>query len=691
MAALATTSGGFDSGKSASDEVLIKCDCKLRMGFITYDESNVHFHSLLDGSGLLNVVSQIDDPFVAIPIDNDILVPLMCSESRYATFDAMLARVVDLFDPKQRTESPDSVVGRRGADPIKSVAPADPTAAKSGADGGGSSVGGASAKSGCVTAAISVASQILAKCGGKVLAMQSELNALGVGALVDREKSEYYNTTRELSLLSTAGVANCESYEELMQQCASQFITVDLFAFSLMGSGFLDLSTMSTLCRSTGGQLYFYAGSDTMAFERFQLDLRHNLTRYQVFNGIMAVRVSRGLEIAEYIGSLILTDLGGEVQVPCFTADWNVALRFNIYEQLDSFSAAGGGLKHCSLQLAFLYTSIYRNEARIRLHNVCLPVVRRIPDVFRCADMDAILNFSLKQLSQELIATSLIDRDKCTTKVENIRAAIVDACCSILCAYRRYVASSNPARQLVLPEALKLLPLFTLGMVKSPVLSDYLTSDERMYEVCRCLAIPAKLLSVTYVHPSIYGVIDSRRSDSGGEPAVKVDASSGRVFLPDRLKATRDSLKPYGLYVCQSRDVNYICVGEELSPELFDEAFVMVDRGSDGSRSGPELALREDFDESDAANVGYQLSLLLDEINYDQTYHSALKIVMRPDTSADVLHLLSPEQQSFLSLFSEDAISGGAGDVPLEKLSYTDFLVHCHKQIRAKLAMRDAA
>merc|ERR1719251_697185 len=153
--------------------------------------------------------------------------------------------------------------------------------------------------------------------------------------------------------------------------------------------------------------------------------------------------------------------------------------------------------KHAAIQIAMLYLTM-RGRVYIRVHTVSLPIVRRIADVFRCVDMDSVLNVSLKQCAQELVSPV-----SSTMTVKAARKSLVNACVDILFVYRRYCASNNAQRQLVLPEALKLLPLFTLGLLKNPLLADGVEIDERAYHISYALHMPC-YQSLTYIHPYLY-------------------------------------------------------------------------------------------------------------------------------------------------------------------------------------------
>lgn len=51
-----------------------------------------------------------------------------------------------------------------------------------------------------------------------------------------------------------------------------------------------------------------------------------------------------------------------------------------------------------------------------------------------------------------------------------VRDQTTKACINILYSYRKFCASVSSSGQLILPEALKLLPLYTLGMINTPIL-----------------------------------------------------------------------------------------------------------------------------------------------------------------------------------------------------------------------------
>ena len=71
------------------------------------------------------------------------------------------------------------------------------------------------------------------------------------------------------------------------------------------------------------------------------------------------------------------------------------------------------------------------------------------------------------------------------------KEAITKAAADALLAYRTHCAAASSSGQLILPEALKLLPLYTLALTKAPVFRCDCRPDVRAAQMWRLLALPA--------------------------------------------------------------------------------------------------------------------------------------------------------------------------------------------------------
>ena len=95
-----------------------------------------------------------------------------------------------------------------------------------------------------------------------------------------------------------------------------------------------------------------------------------------------------------------------------------------------------------------------------RVHTLGLPTTEVLGTTFRGADLEAQLAVTTRRMAAALPAGTL------TAARESVTAATVN----ILHSYRRHCATASNPGQLILPEALKLLPLYTLALEKSQCL-----------------------------------------------------------------------------------------------------------------------------------------------------------------------------------------------------------------------------
>jgi protein transport protein SEC24 len=126
--------------------------------------------------------------------------------------------------------------------------------------------------------------------------------------------------------------------------------------------------------------------------------------------------------------------------------------------QLRMESDLQGDRPVAAVQCALLYTAT-DGTRRIRVHTYSTTVCNNINTLFRSADLDALINFLAKRAIFDTGARTL----------EAARQDLIAQCVQILYVYRRFCASNPAPGQLILPETLKLLPLYTLGLLKNKV------------------------------------------------------------------------------------------------------------------------------------------------------------------------------------------------------------------------------
>lgn len=91
-----------------------------------------------------------------------------------------------------------------------------------------------------------------------------------------------------------------------------------------------------------------------------------------------------------------------------------------------------------------------------------------------------------------------------TTKLSDAREALVNKCIDILAIYRQELAATSPLGQLILPETLKVLPLYILGLVKNILFRSGtdIRPDERSYYFMLARMLPVSLL-LNFIYPKL--------------------------------------------------------------------------------------------------------------------------------------------------------------------------------------------
>ena len=93
-----------------------------------------------------------------------------------------------------------------------------------------------------------------------------------------------------------------------------------------------------------------------------------------------------------------------------------------------------------------------------RVHTMGMPATGIIGQLFRGADLDTQLNVLARRTAQQMPGKPLMAS----------KDLITNACVNTLYTYRRYCTNNVSSGQLILPEALKLLPVYSLALLKCP-------------------------------------------------------------------------------------------------------------------------------------------------------------------------------------------------------------------------------
>jgi len=479
--------------------------------------------------------------------------------------------------------------------------------------------------------ALKAAWNVMRIVGGKMLLFLSRLPSVGFASLKMREDPKLLGTEKEVSLLKPENTF----YKDFALDCSRQQIAVDLFLFS---PHYTDVATLSVLPQFTGGQTIHYPGySYEKDAEKFAGDLMHVLTRETGWEAVMRVRATLGVKVSAHYGNLHIrsTDL---MALPSVDSDKAFAVQLQVESTKDPLN----NRKYVSIQNALLYTTSL-GERRIRVATVCLPVTSSLSDLFKHADVDAVVTLMSKMAVEKALVTKLSDA----------RQAVLHKCIDILSVYRTSFASPNTSNtQLVLPESLKLLPLYTLALIKHTAFRSgaEVKPDERSYHLAVLRTLGA-LGSICFLYPRLYH-ISAMPAECGA-----VD-EAGKVILPPVINLSSEKLDRGGIFLLDDGQYLLLWVGKLAAPEAVHALF-----GVPSLLGIDEAAIQLTQQDNDFSK---RVLAIVNALRASHPCHQKLHIIREGD----------PLEYRFFSHFVED----NSKTLP----SYYEFLCQLQRQVQTR-------
>lgn len=394
--------------------------------------------------------------------------------------------------------------------------------------------------------AIQAAFLVMNHVGGKLMLFQTAAPSIGIGKIKARDNPALYGTDREYTL-------RCPDdpfYKRFSAEASRFQICIDVFAG---GSVYQDLPSLGALTKYTGGQCYYYPGfTKERDCRKLAAELHRNVTREIAWESVMRIRCSKGLRISSFYGHFFVrsTDL---LALPACDADKTFAVEITHEETLITGQSS-------YLQAALLYTSS-QGERRIRVHTLAVPIVSDMIDLYKACDTGC---------TAALMAKVYVEKTF-SSKLDAVRSNIQHSLCNALKEYRmlhmRGTGSPQPG-SMVLPEKLKVLPVLTLGLIKSAALRGTgrdVNTDERA-AVSHQVTTASVSDIVKLIYPACYRV--DQESGSWG----LVDQKR-RVVLPSTTPAGLEYFDPTGVYLIDTGRVIILWIGSKTSQQFYTDMF----------------------------------------------------------------------------------------------------------------------
>ncbi|KFR16196.1 Protein transport protein Sec24C, partial [Opisthocomus hoazin] len=462
-----------------------------------------------------------------------------------------------------------------------------------------------------------------AECAGKLFIFHTSLPiAEAPGKLKNRDDKKLINTDKEKTLFQP----QTSFYNNLAKDCVAQGCCVDLFLFP---NQYLDVATLGVVTHQTGGSIYKYAYFQLETDQdRFLNDLRRDVQKEVGFDAVMRVRTSTGIRATDFFGAFYMSNTT-DVEMAGLDCDKTITVEFKHDDKLSEDSGA-------LLQCALLYTSC-AGQRRLRIHNLSLNCCTQLADLYRNCETDTLINYLAKYAYRGVLSSP----------VKTVRDALINQCAQILACYRKNCASPSSAGQLILPECMKLLPVYLNCVLKSDVLQPGLevTTDDRAYIRQLVTSMDVAETNV-FFYPRLL-------------PLTKADVDSDS--LPAAIRNSEERLSKGDIYLLENGLNIFVWVGVNVQQGLIQNLFGVSSFSQISNALSTLPVLENPFSK--------KVRSIIDMLQVQRSRYMKLIIVKQEDK----LEML------FKHFLVEDkSLSGGA--------SYVDFLCHMHKEIRQLLS-----
>ncbi|NWU62604.1 SC24C protein, partial [Pterocles burchelli] len=462
-----------------------------------------------------------------------------------------------------------------------------------------------------------------AECAGKLFIFHTSLPiAEAPGKLKNRDDRKLISTDKEKTLFQP----QTSFYNNLAKDCVAQGCCVDLFLFP---NQYLDVATLGVVTYQTGGSIYKYAYFQLETDQdRFLNDLRRDVQKEVGFDAVMRVRTSTGIRATDFFGAFYMSNTT-DVEMAGLDCDKTITVEFKHDDKLSEDSGA-------LLQCALLYTSC-AGQRRLRIHNLSLNCCTQLADLYRNCETDTLINYLAKYAYRGVLSSP----------VKTVRDALINQCAQILACYRKNCASPSSAGQLILPECMKLLPVYLNCVLKSDVLQPgpEVTTDDRAYIRQLVTSMDVAETNV-FFYPRLL-------------PLTKADVDSDS--LPAAIRNSEERLSKGDIYLLENGLNIFVWVGVNVQQGLIQNLFGVSSFSQISNILSTLPVLENPFSKKVRSIIGM--------LQAQRSRYMKLIIVKQEDK----LEML------FKHFLVEDkSLSGGA--------SYVDFLCHMHKEIRQLLS-----
>jgi hypothetical protein len=546
----------------------------------------------------------------------------------------------------------------------------------------------------------------LKETGGRAVYISSRRPDYGVGAIPDREakvgvskaysspvvESWLYTPLQDAlprALADATDKAASIYYSKLGEECVKYKVAMDIVILGGNNNektSFLHAATLSKLCQVSNGRFVWIQQRGTDWKTQFRQELIRPLVNFAGWDAVLKVRCSSGLRVKSITSGVgivtqasnSLTDVSPEVELVTVTPDTCVAVTLD--------HRVGGLPKQAKfgyVQTALLYTNPWTGQRRLRVSTLALRTAASPAVAFRSIDFGCVASLLMRRAVAKMTPEAETAHEK--PAVEDSMRVVMETVLNVLAAYRKY--GSNQAlgpSQFVLPDKLKLLPLFCMGLRKSPMFRKSLrvhrggmtsspmpspTADERayaLYHASRCSPATAMYL----LHPILLDMTATTTQEGGvlcdwvesrvtAGSTMDMLQNSPFIRLPEALQASISNMADDKVYLLDTMMTFYILIGKDVPQDTMQSI----------QQAMASPSFEEDHPIGRAIHQLRLFSQVGREPRWLRPYHAPVVLVHHDDP-----------------VFQSSILKWMVCDATDQDREYSDFLIHLHTNVGTRMS-----
>ena len=416
---------------------------------------------------------------------------------------------------------------------------------------------------------------LLIKSGGQVCLFSgsNNLNQLNFmhnkNVEINKKEDEYYKATDGKNI-GNFGI-----------KLTNLQIKIDLF---ISANSYINLFTLNQICEYTNGNLFFYRKFNiNLHYKNIFNQIRRVLSREICFDAVIKTRFSHNFKIREFITPVLLYNNDLFV-CPNHDSDQHYQVIININKEketnennLNNNNNTTNNNINNNINISdYMDINLYKNyiyiqtsilysygdgNRRIRIHNLCVPLIKNLKRIFEGIDSEALAVLYMKKIIDSIYRTHIFSNS--VLEVENMFYKLIN---------NYFEIAKNKEKKL--SENLMYLPIYMLGIMKQRIFCK--NEIEKKYDMDLSNYIRIKVIRFSldeclpFIYPRIYNLTEIYENDEIGN----YNNETNFINLPNLLADSINSISNDGLYLI---DNGYLIIlyirqnnGNEIIKSLFD-------------------------------------------------------------------------------------------------------------------------